>query len=60
MFIDRKYIRTCAVYKLINCGKIKSKKTALCLLEQVHGSSSQIYRTLEIWMRYNPKWDIRE
>lgn len=46
--LDRKYLRTCSVYKLLKHGKIGQAR-ALELLEERHGKRSNIAGTLEIW-----------
>jgi len=53
--IDRTYIRTCAVYKLLKQGKIKSKKVALALLQNNRGRGSNIENTLSLWLKYSLK-----
>lgn len=57
---DPKYIRTCAVFKLLKEGKIKSKARALQLLEEKHGTGSNINQTLECWLNSKAMRHIAE
>jgi len=49
MPLDRKYLRTCAVYRMIRQGKITEKHVALECLEEKHGNR-YIRATLELWL----------
>jgi hypothetical protein len=56
--LDRQYLRTAAVFKMMKQGKITSKQVALSLLEERHGKRSNIKNTLEIWIRENKDLNI--
>lgn len=56
--LDKQYLRTCAVFKLMKQGNITSKARALELLEQRHGKRSTIKHTLGQWIDANPSWNI--
>lgn len=49
--LDRKFLRTCAVFKLLRQGRITSYDRALELLRERHGNDRSIENTLQIWWR---------
>jgi len=50
--LDRPYLRTCAIYRLLKNGRIRSRARALELLEQRHGKheNRHLDALISIWL----------